>query len=380
MTRRPSPFRFLLVSLCLASTGPICAQESPAVPPAVDAEFQKLDAMLKFVSNRNALDYAITSPNGIDEGKYVLVGGIPQWITVRGEDRKNPVLLLLHGGPGDPTNPWGYAGLRSWTKPFTLVQWDQRGAGRTLGKNGPSLGPTLTLERLVQDGIELTELLRKELGQEKIVLVGHSWGSILGVFMVKARPELFHAFVGTGQVADPARSYAVAYDELLKKAERLGEPRALRELKEVGPPPYSGGKGYAVQRKWSNLFEGADLFLSSMLGLAFTAPGYSLRDVNDWLEGQGLSGQHLVPQTSTLEAKKLGGEFALPVFVIQGAEDFTTPTSLAKSFLEALRAPRKAFVTIEGGHFAVFMKPDLFLKELIERVLPLTRTGKPEAR
>jgi len=111
-----------------------------------------------------------------------------------------------------------------------------------------------------------------------------------------------------------------------------------------------------------------------MFGLALAAPGYSARDINDWIEGQDLSGQRLIPQTSKLEARTLGGDFALPVFVIQGAEDFTTPTSLARSFLDSLRAPRKAFVAVEGGgHFAVFMKSDVFLQELVARVLPLTR-------
>jgi pimeloyl-ACP methyl ester carboxylesterase len=373
MMRRLSIFCFVLVNLCTAVAAPGHARGRPAQSPQVDADVQTFDAMLKFLRNRNAQDYAIADPPGIDEARYVRVGGIEQWITIRGEDRKNPVLLVLHGGPGDATNPWGYAGFRSWLKVFTVVQWDQRGAGRTLGRNGPSLAPTITIDRMAQDGVELAELLRKALQKDKIVLVGHSWGSILGVFMAKARPDLFYAFVGTGQVADPTRNYAVAYDELLKKAERLGEQRAIRELKEVGPPPYSNGRGYAIQRKWSNLFEGADFFISSMFGLALAAPGYSLRDINDWGEGQNLSGQRLIPQTSNLEPKTLGGEFALPVFVIQGAEDFTTPTSLARSFLYSLRAPRKAFVAVEGGgHFAVFMKPDVFLKELVARVLPLT--------
>ena len=116
------------------------------------------------------------------------------------------------------------------------------------------------------------------------------------------------------------------------------------------------------------------MFLASALGFALTAPGYSLDDMNDWFEGQILSGEQLVPQTSTLDPKLLGGEFALPVFVIQGAEDFTTPTSLAKVYLNSLHAPRKAFATISGaGHFAVFMKQDVFLKELTARVLPLIR-------
>ncbi|MDA0205848.1 MAG: alpha/beta hydrolase [Acidobacteria bacterium] len=338
------------------------------------AEFQKLNAVMTFLRNRNSADYAVTSPNGIDESKYVQIGGIEQWITVRGQDRRNPVLLFLHGGPGDAVNPWGCAGFRSWLKRFTVVQWDQRGAGRTLGRNGADSASRISLERMVEDGIELSELLRKDLKKDKVVLLGHSWGSILGLYMAKARPAIFYAFVGTGQVADPAKNYNVAYADLLAKAKRLGGSAAIRELEGIGPPPYADGAGYAVQRKWSNRFEGADFFLSATLGLAFAAPGYGLGDVNDWIAGQGLSAAQLVPKTSVLTPEELGGEFALPVFVIQGAEDFTTPTGLAKRFVKSIRAPRKAFVEIErGGHFAVFMKPDAFLKELTAKVLPLTR-------
>jgi pimeloyl-ACP methyl ester carboxylesterase len=364
----------LLLTLCTVLAVPGLAQDVVSRPAQNVAELQKLDTLLTFIRARNARDYAIATPNGIDEARYVAIGGIEQWITIRGEDRTNPVLLFLHGGPGDATNPWAYAVFRSWLKRFTVVQWDQRGAGRTLGKNGPSLGPTITIERMVSDGIELTELLRNSLKQNKVILVGHSWGSTLGVFMAKARPDLFHVFVGTGQVVDPARNYAVAYDEVLKAAETLGEQRAIRELRDVGPPPWSDRRGYAVQRKWANLFEHADAFLGSTLGLALTAPGYSPRDVHDWLDGQGLSATHLVPRTNALDAKTLGGEFAVPIVVIQGAEDFTTPTSLARSFVSSIRAPHKAFVPIEGGgHFAVFMKSDAFLNALVAQVLPLVK-------
>jgi pimeloyl-ACP methyl ester carboxylesterase len=327
---------------------------------------------LAFVRDRNARDYAITAADGIDEAKYVEIGGIQQWITVRGENRKNPVILFLHGGPGDATNPWGYVAFRSWLKQFTVVQWDQRGAGRTLGRNGSSIASTITIARMVQDGIELTKTLQESLHKPKIILVGHSWGSVLGLLMAKAQPNLFYAFVGTGQVADQTKNYAVAYEELLKKAIVSGEPHAVEELKAVGPPPYKDGRGYGVQRKWANIFEGANMFISSMFGAALGAPGYSLSDINDWNEGQDLSGQSLIPQTSVMDSKELGGEFAVPVFVIQGTEDFTTPTRLAKNLVDSIRAPHKAFVGIKGGgHFAVFMKSDLFLRELVARVRPL---------
>src|SRR5712692_10627032 len=136
----------LLVGVAAASAG----QNPPASPDA-----QKLDAAWAFLRARNARDYAVATPNGIDEARYVEVGGIQQWITIRGEDRNNPVLLFLHGGPGDATNPWGYAAFRSWLKYFTVVQWDQRGAGRTFGRNGAASASTITIERMVQDGVEL---------------------------------------------------------------------------------------------------------------------------------------------------------------------------------------------------------------------------------
>jgi len=283
------------------------------------------------------------------------------------------VLLFLHGGPGDATNPWGFAAFRSWLKYFTVVQWDQRGAGRTFGRNGAASASTITPDRMVEDGVELSELLRRRLHKDKIVLVGHSWGSVLGFYIVKARPDLFYAFVGTGQVAAVfSKSSAVAYKALLERASREHNEQAIHELKEIGPPPYKDGKGFGVVHKWAMLFEHADVYLASALGFALTAPGYSVGDINDWFDGQNASGERLEPHFDELDRKLIGGELAIPVFVFQGVEDFTTPVSLAKTYLESLHAPRKAFVTIEGGgHFAVFTKQEEFLKELKAQVLPL---------
>jgi pimeloyl-ACP methyl ester carboxylesterase len=356
--------------VALAMSTAVRTQERPA---SNAEELRKLDALFDFVRARNARDYVISGPDVIDEAKYLKVGGIEQWVTIRGENRANPVVLVLHGGPGDATNPWGYAGFRPWLKTYTVVQWDQRGSGKTLGRNGKDSAAALTIDRLVQDGVELADALRTSLRKDKIILVGHSFGSVLGVLMAKAKPELFSAFVGTGQVGDPSRGYTVAFEALLAHARAAGDARAVRELEEVGPPPYKDGQGYRVQRRWSNLFEGADAFIASMLGFALDAPGYTMHDVNDWLDGQMVSADHLVPESSGLTAASLTGRFALPVFVIQGADDFTTPTSLARTFVDGVEAPRKAFVTIKGGHFAVFMNTPEFLKELGALLTPAAR-------
>jgi pimeloyl-ACP methyl ester carboxylesterase len=350
------------------------SQEAPQ-PQTTESECRKLDDRLSSTRARNAQLYAIASPKGIDEGQFVAIGGIEQWITIRGWDRDNPMLLFLHGGPGDVTNPWTFALFAPWEKHFTVVQWDQRGAGKTLRKSGPTVAPTITVDRMVQDGIELTEYLLKHLGKKKIIIVGHSFGTILGLGMVRARPELFYAYVGTGQVADETKNYVVAYDELLKKARAVGNQQAIDELSRAGPPPYESGGGYRVQWKWANAFEGADQFLAGTIGLTLVAPGSSVQVMNDIGDGEMLSAERLVGATKPRGPKELGLEFSVPMFFIQGAEDFTTPTALARNYLEAIKAPRKEFVTINsGGHFAVFIHSDQFLLELVKLVGPLTAT------
>jgi len=341
-------------------------------PIAVDSDYRKLDGLLAQLRAANVEQFAIRSKNGIDEASYISIGSIEQWITIRGQDRANPVLLFLHGGPGDVTNPWTFALFAPWREHFTVVQWDQRGAGRTLRKTGHAVAATMTLDRMVQDGIEVAEYLRTHLHKDKIIVVAHSFGSILGMRMVSARPDLFYAYVGTGQVADSTRNYSVAYDALLRKAQATVNQQALDELRRVGRPPYKSAEGYRVQRRWANSFEGADQFLPGTIGLTLVAPGNSLQDVNDSADGQMLSGQRLVPQTSSLEPKDLGLSFTIPIFFVQGAEDFTTPTELARQYLSSIKAPMKEFVPLKGGgHFAVFMNSGQFLEVLVARVRPL---------
>jgi pimeloyl-ACP methyl ester carboxylesterase len=370
--------RLIVVAIAFAAGITFVAYSQAALQEATQkrdnsaAEYSKLDGTLSILQARNAKQFAIDPAKGIDEASYVSIGGIEQWITIRGQNRHNPVLLFLHGGPGDVTNPWTFMLFAPWERHFTVVQWDQRGAGRTLRKTGPAVAPTMTVDRMMQDGIELGEYLRKHLGKNKIIVVAHSFGSILGLRMVRAKPELFYAYVGTGQVADSTKNYFAAYDALLKKAQAIGNQQALKELRAVGPPPYKSGEGYQVQRRWANNFEGADEFLAGTLGLTLVAPGNSVQDINDSISGQILSGDRLVPQTMSLTQKDLGVEFAVPIFFFQGAEDFTTPTALAQQYLVSIQAPHKEFVSIQGcGHFAVFMCAEQFLNELVKRVGPL---------
>ena len=244
--------------------------------------------------------------------RYVEVGGIRQWITIRGEDRNNPVLLFLHGGPGDATNPWGYAGFRSSLKHFTVVQSDQRGAGQNIGKEPGCAAAGHKVARMTQDGVELTELLRKQLRKDKIISSATRGDRSLASTWSKRGP-ISSTRSSDGAGGHPATSYAVAYGELLKKAEDVKDEHAVRELREVGPPPYPDGRGYRVQRKWSS-FSRARTRLSSPWS---ASP--SLRRLHAarcqrlvrWSECQwrapGSANEH--PR-----ARTLAGDFAIPGF------------------------------------------------------------------
>jgi pimeloyl-ACP methyl ester carboxylesterase len=361
-----------------ASVSSVCPAEPESKPQETVSprDLDKFVGWLEFFQKRNTQKYGVTGANHVDESAYVKIGGIDQWVTIRGQDRKNPVLLILHGGPGDVTNPWGYAYFHEWEKYFTVVQWDQRGAGRTLEKSGDSIAPTMTIDRMAQDGIEVSEYLRQHLNQEKIVLVGHSWGSLLGLLMAKARPDLFHAFVGTGQVPSSSKeTNLVSYGLAVQWAQSAKNSQALADLKHVGPPPYQNGSGgWGVLYKWRNACEGPDrdLFLASTLYYALAQPGYTLRDYNYSQDSQIVSEQALFDQVTNLDPKRLEGRFNVPLVVIQGEHDCTAPTELAKKYLDSISAPRKDFVVIPGeGHFAAFIKSDEFLKDLIARVQPL---------
>ena len=138
----------------------------------------------------------ITTPNGIQEQYATPIGGLRQWLTIRGEDRANPVILFVHGGPASPVTPSLWQFQRPLEEYFTVVDWDQRGAGKTFAEASPdAIAPTLTIERYVDDAIEVAEHLRTHLGQRKVILVAHSWGTIVAMQAALKRPDLFLSLI-----------------------------------------------------------------------------------------------------------------------------------------------------------------------------------------
>jgi pimeloyl-ACP methyl ester carboxylesterase len=190
----------------------------------------------------------------VDEEMYVRIGGIEQWVTINGQNRANPVVLILHGGPGAAFSPFDDSAFGAWRQKFTVVQWDQRGAGRTYS-SGPSIESTMTIDRMVKDGVELSEFLTTHLHKDKIVIFGGSWGSILGVYMAKARTDLFCAYVGTAQIVNSEQGMEASYKRFMAMARRANDKKAISAVEGLGPLPWHSFKTLLAYYQWTNVYE-----------------------------------------------------------------------------------------------------------------------------
>jgi pimeloyl-ACP methyl ester carboxylesterase len=245
----------------------------------------------------------IVTPNGVQETFEAVLGGARQIVNVRGNNRANPILLFVHGGPGAVEMPMAWAFQRPWEDFFTVVQWDQRGAGRSFPLNDPKLlAPTLTPDRYRDDAIQLIELLRHKYNKDKIFLVGHSWGSAIGLSVAVKRPDLLYAYVGIGQLIDFRENEQVGYEWTLEQARKGHNPRAVRELEQLSPYPGPGPfdvEKMTTERKWSIHYgalaagrDNADFYFNAPR----LSPLYTAADRKAWDEGSKFTIATLFPQ------------------------------------------------------------------------------------
>jgi pimeloyl-ACP methyl ester carboxylesterase len=321
---------------------------------------------------------AIQSANGIQEGMYVKIGGIDQWIEIDGEDRANPVILFVHGGPGGSTLPLSSA-WRPWEKHFTVVQWDQRGTGRTFRVTGASTAATMTLAQMTQDGVEVVEFIRSHLHKDKIILIGHSWGSFLGIHIVKQRPDLFQAYVGTGQVIGRQtfqKSFDLVAARLKALAQAAGNEEAVAELASISVSPGASMTRPDIVAKWSKALSMPPIDALQRTGPIppLFMPDFSLLDLYYWQRGAMFSAEVLTGKNGPMLSSdlwSLGTDYAIPMFFFEGTADIVTPIEPAQAYFEQIKAPQKAFVAfMDGDHFIPFNRADEFLAQLIARIRP----------
>ena len=317
---------------------------------------------------------AIGSAGGavpVAEARFVSLGGLEQWITIRGDDRRNPILLLVHGGPGDVQSPL-VSTYRPYERDFVLVQWDQRGSGKTFQRHGTAT-PNLTLARLAADGTELAEYLGARFAPRKVVVLGHSWGTAIATEMVLAKPALFAAYVGTGQIASWAESVEAQFGFLKEKARETRDTAMTAQLEAIGKPdPANPTQYFAFTRPLRRFLGPADsAWLANLLPLIKSSPGFEESDLEAIGDGMNLSGRTLLPTQMQERLSTSALRFAVPYIVIQGREDIFTPTAPAVAYFRKIVAPAKRLIVVDrAGHFALATHAERFataLKDALER-------------
>lgn len=318
------------------------------------------------------------APLAIDEGQFVKINDVEQWVTVRGRDAGNPVLLILHGGPGFPMSVLAPL-YKEWESRFTIVQWDQPATGATfLRNNNRDIGP-LTIERYTRDGIAVAEWAKRRLGANKIVLLGTSWGSLLGVEMVAKRPDLFSAYVGTSQPVG-SKGNLLGYELGLKSARERRDMTAVAALTRVGPPPYSRFEDFMARAQYTNPpavpSTPAEAAASAAMMAVLMNPDANARYNAPLPLPAGFDGGFMAAQQATWretwswEIDRLGHKFDVPLFIFQGEVDLNTPVAPARDWLAGVEAPKKAFEIVPGaGHGVILFHREVF-KLLEKHVLP----------
>ncbi len=307
----------------------------------------------------------------------VRIGGSDQWILERSEDIDNPIVLYIHGGPGTSQLTSNRQNTRDLEKYFMVANWDQRGAGKSY--DAIKDAGRMNIEQFIDDTRELTRYLLKKFRKERLVLVGHSWGSVIGALTASRYPELYHCYVGIGQVTNAERGEAVSYQWTLGQAKERNDRRTVRALEKIGPPPYQGNwqKKTIIERRCLGKMGGE--FHSSGTGafgfvirnLIFSRE-YNLNDRLNFFRGVLGSMKILWPELLKVDLFESAQEFKIPVFFMEGRFDYESPSNLAADYFGSLKAPSKKLIWFENSaHMPNAEERSLFNSIMVEKVLPI---------
>lgn len=338
------------------------------------------------LANARAAVAAATAlpPHGIDKLMEVELGGIPQWISIRGAKPSNPILLFLAGGPGSPEMPESWTFQRPWEDFFTVVQWDQRGAGKTFASADRTPDKSMTMAQMQADTEQLIGWLRQRYGQQKIYLAGFSFGSILGLRVALDHPDWLYAYIGFGQVVNAQRNESASYRETLARAASTHHEDAIAGLKSLAPYPNPHGPTPILkilqERRWVAALGGMRYSQPQVDSAQLWAlsPAYSADDVRSAQLGEQSSVEILVPQIGDIDFDA-DRDFACPVFFFAGKEDRTTPSSIVAAYYETIRAPvKKLFMVDDAAHYVMNDAPGEVLVDLVKYIRPLSQEpGSP---
>ena len=329
----------------------------------------------------------IVSPDGVQESYKTRIGGIDQWLNVRGQDKANPILLFVHGGPASPLTPTIWQFQRPIEEYFTVVNWDQRGAGKTYTQQDPNAySDSIHIDRYVDDAIEVAEYVRKRYGKRKVVLMAHSWGTIIGMRAALKRPDLFYAYVGIGQVINTRENERISFDYGLEQAKAHHNEAAVKEMESIAP--YPGDQPITreriiIARKWAQFYGGLSAYRENS-DYYFKAPllssEYSDRDRCAIDQGSLFTLGRVLPEFLAVDLTKVHS-FPIPVLMFMGRHDYTTPSAPTDAWLQQVKAPYKRGVWFEhSAHMIPWEEPGKTVVSLVQQVLPLVKDEESAKR
>lgn len=315
-------------------------------------------------------------PGSIASLETVNLNGSEQWISIRGRDINKPVLLFLAGGPGGSQLVTERRAIGALEDHFVVVNWEQPGAGKSFDAVDRS---KLSPERYVTDGIALTNYLRERFDEEKVYILGESWGSVVGIWMVQRDPELFHAFIGTGQMVAFLETDLMCYDFVMDLMEQRGNTEKVEQLKQQGPPPYYG-KGVAMKEAAflteTYNYMNADPNISDDGFNTFqdlAGSEYGLYDKVNWFRGALETMDVVYPQLWDVDFRVQATQLEVPVYFLIGRHDVNAPPVLAEEYFELLNAPYKEFIWFEySGHNPWVTESTEFVDVVVNKVLSET--------
>jgi pimeloyl-ACP methyl ester carboxylesterase len=310
------------------------------------------------------------------------IGNSEQWVLIRSENTSNPILLFLHGGPGTSELTLNRKNTRALERYFTIVNWDQRGAGKSYAAIGDR--SRMVIDQFVSDTVELTQHLERRFGKKKITLVGHSWGTAIGVLAVAKRPDLFNGYIGIGQMSEVAEGEKISYEWTLQQAGSAKGVKDVKKLMDIGPPPYTGDwrAKFMSQRRILGKY-GGEYYVSKAgaFGVVFNSlilsTEYTLMDRVNYFRGIFDSVKILFPQLLKVNLFGLVPELDVPVWFMLGRHDYEVPSVLSENYFNALKAPSKELIWFEkSAHLPNTEERDLFNKILIDEILPVVRADQ----
>jgi pimeloyl-ACP methyl ester carboxylesterase len=301
------------------------------------------------------------------------VNGINESVILRGRDLSNPALIWLHGGPGSSETSLLRVMNGALEDHFTVVYWDQRLAGQTLDPLA-AYPESLTIAQMVDDLDVVVDRIRKRVGHDKVVLVGHSWGTMLGVLYASQHPEKVAAYVGIGQMTDKAKAETLSYNFALDQARLRGNAKAIADLQRIGAPPY-GIEQMFTERAWLEALGGVnygDMSLLRMIWIGVRVPESNGRDIWAVSHGGAIGTKLLEGQMLRTNLDRTYTSFQVAMFIVAGRFDHVTDAGLAYQYFERIVAPQKGFVWFErSGHNPHLEEPAKFNNWMITEVRPV---------